>query len=101
MTKILMVVAILIGPFILDAQIITTFAGNGSNAYAGDGGPATAASVGEPTSCAHDYEGNIYLTDAANCVIRKISPCGIISTVAGTGGCGYNGDNIAATAAKL
>ena len=84
-----------------NSQIITTIAGTGSTAYTGDGTYALTAAIGEPQGCSFDAYGNFYFADVAHCVIRKITPCGIISTVAGTGVCGYNGDSILATSAKL
>src|SRR5258708_7870172 len=74
---------------------ISTFAGNGVMASTGDGGPATAASINQPWQLAIDALGNIYTTDAGN-YIRMINTNGIISTIAGNGSQGYNGDGIAA-----
>jgi sugar lactone lactonase YvrE len=48
-----------------------------------------------------DGSGNIYFTDAGNSVVRKITPTGIISTIAGNGTAGFSGDGGQATAAKL
>lgn len=82
--------------------IITTVAGNGTEGYSGDNGPATAASLDSPTGLAIDASGNIYIADTHNHRIRKITAAtGIISTVAGTGTPGYSGDNAAAATAKL
>jgi sugar lactone lactonase YvrE len=65
--------------------IITTIAGDGKARYAGDGGPATQASLADPNGLAFDPEGNLYIADYDNGVIRKIDRSGIIATVAGTG----------------
>ncbi len=83
--------------------IITTFAGSGRGGYgySGDGGPATAARLRYPFSVAVDTAGNVYIADYNNNAIRKVNTSGIISTVAGTGTYGYNGDLIPATSAKL
>jgi sugar lactone lactonase YvrE len=68
--------------------------------YSGDGGPATSAKIGQPYGLAVDSSGNIFI--AGGCVIRKISASsGTISTVAGTGSCGYSGDGALATSAQL
>ncbi len=67
--------------------IITTVAGNGvSNGYSGDGGPAIGAQLNYPSNVAVDSRGNVYIADSGNAVIRKVSPSGIISTVAQGGG---------------
>ncbi len=89
------------------AGIISTFAGNGTGAgtsagaYSGDGGPATAAGLFAPEGLAFDATGNLYVSDAGNYVIRKISTTGIITTIAGKDTAGYSGDGGPATAAKL
>jgi sugar lactone lactonase YvrE len=82
------------------AGIITTIAGYG-RVYGGDGGPATAAGIGIPSDVVVDGRGNIYFSEQNKSKIRKIDPTGTISTFAGTGLAGYNGDNIPATAAQL
>jgi sugar lactone lactonase YvrE len=65
---------------------ITTLAGiGGIGAYSGDGGAATAAAFHGPTAVTADASGNVFITDTYNCVVRKIAPDGIITTVAGTG----------------
>jgi len=84
--------------------IITTLAGNGTAAYAGDGLPSTDASVSvnEPGGVALDGAGNLYIADTGNNVVREISAdSGTISTVAGTGSQGSAGDGGPATAATL
>ncbi len=82
-------------------DIIATYAGNGTAGYSGDGGPAVSAQLKEPQVMAIDAAGNVYLSDDENNVIRKISTSGIITTIAGTGVAGYNGDGIPATTAQL
>ncbi len=81
--------------------IITTIAGNGFSGFSGDGGPATNAQLSNPAKIALDSIGNLYVADFSNNRIRRISVSGIITTVAGNGVGGYNGDGIAATSAKL
>jgi len=81
--------------------IITTMAGNGVGAYAGDGGPATNASMYYPYGVTVDAAGNVYIADTYNSSIRKVATNGIITTVAGNGNGGYSGDGAAATNASL
>jgi len=85
--------------------VITTFAGNGSVGYSGDGGAATAAKLWDPKGVATDAAGNVYIADAAVSRIRKVDVAGTITTIAGTGTGpatgGYSGDNGAATAASI
>ncbi|MDD9998867.1 MAG: hypothetical protein OXQ89_14085 [Rhodospirillaceae bacterium] len=80
---------------------IETFAGTGEFGYGGDGGPATAAELGEPSDVAVDSAGNVYVADQSNHRIRRIAPDGTISTIAGDGVEGYGGDSGPATAAQL
>jgi sugar lactone lactonase YvrE len=81
--------------------IISTIAGNGTAGYSGDGGLATSAQLNSPVGVAVDGLGNVYIADNNNNVIRKVNTSGIISTVAGTGTSGYDGDSIAATTSQL
>ncbi len=81
---------------------ITTVAGTAGKAgYTGDGGPATSAELHTPYSAISDKNGNIYIGDYANNVIRKVDLNGNISTFAGTGVAGYSGDGGPATKATL
>jgi hypothetical protein len=83
-------------------QAWSIFAGqNGSDGNSGDGGQATAALIGNPSGLAMDSLGNLYISDNEYNVIRKVSPTGIISTVAGTTVSGYSGDGGPATAAQI
>ncbi|HEY6344320.1 MAG TPA: NHL repeat-containing protein [Bryobacteraceae bacterium] len=83
------------------AGIITTVAGNGTYSYSGDGGAATSAQLNTPSSAAVDGAGNLYIADSGNYRVRKVSPAGIITTVAGNGSPGYSGDGGPATTAQL
>src|SRR2546425_11373876 len=83
------------------AGIISTIAGNGKQGFDGDGGPATSASLYEPSGVAVDLAGNVYISDAGNFRIRKVNPAGVISTVAGRGTSGFTGDGGPASSAQL
>ena len=86
----------------ISTGLISTVAGTGTAGFNGDGIAATAAQIYYPSALTFDNNGDLYFTDRANHRIRKITTStGIISTVAGTGTGGYNGDGIAATAAQL
>ncbi len=80
---------------------INTAAGNGLFKFAGDGGPATSASLNWPFGLALDATGNVYVSDRNNQRIRKITPLGVITTVAGNGLRGFSGDNGPAASASL
>ncbi len=80
---------------------ITRVAGNNTPGFSGDGGPATSAQLFHPTGLALDSTGNLYISDSDNNRIRKVSPGGIISTIAGNGDRGYGGDDAIATEAQL
>ncbi len=81
--------------------IINTVAGNGSWAFSGDGGPATAAALKDPVGVALGADGSIYIADWQNSRIRRVGPDGIISTVAGNGICCFSGDGGPATEASV
>jgi hypothetical protein len=80
---------------------ISTFAGTGAAGFGGDGGPATSATLRQPTAVAWLGDGSALVADFANHRIRRISPSGQITTVAGTGTAGYSGDGGTATSARL
>lgn len=81
--------------------VISTIAGTGSDGFSGDGAEATKAKLTNPAGIAVDASGNLYVADLGNNRIRKIDPIGNISTVAGKGEAGYEGDGGSATSAKL
>jgi uncharacterized protein (TIGR03437 family) len=80
---------------------IVTIAGNGSAAFSGDGGPATAASLNHPRTLVIDSSGNVYISDVDNLRVRRVTPAGIISTIAGNGLPGSSGDGGPAVDASL
>ncbi len=82
--------------------IVTTYAGNGSFAFAGDTGPAEEASLRQPEDVAVDRRGDVYIADTSNHRIRKVlGGPGIIITVVGDGESRYSGDSGAAFRASL
>ena len=81
--------------------IISTVAGSGQSGYGGDGGAATAAALRNPWDVAVGRDGTLYIADAFNYRIRRVTPSGVISTYAGTGGSGFSGDGGLATQARL
>lgn len=81
--------------------VITTFAGAGSPTYTGDGGAATAATLFGPTALAIDAANTVYIADAGNHAIRKVTSDGTITTIAGIGTKGFSGDGGPATSAQL
>jgi len=82
--------------------VISIAAGNGLAGFAGDGGLATGASLSYPNGLAVDSSGNLFIVDAYNSNVRKVSTTGIITTVAGGGGAGgFGGDGGLATKAIL
>ena len=84
------------------AGIISTFAGNGTAGYSGDGGQATMAKINTPYGICIDMTGNLYVADLGNVVVRRIDPSGIITTFAGVYSLrGYTGDGGPPDAAHL
>ena len=82
-------------------RVMTTIAGNGTQGYSGDGGPAIEARLNVPSGVTIDASGNLYIVDTQNHRIRKVDTNGIITTVAGNGTAGYGGDGGPATQARL
>jgi len=79
----------------------TTIAGTGVAGFSGDGGSATLAQLDQPRGVVVDSAGNLYISDFNNKRIRKVDTSGNISTFAGNGSAGWNGDGGAATSAKI
>ena len=86
----------------MTTNIINTFAGTGTDAFSGDGGPASAADFSRVLGLALDRSGNLYIGDWDNGRIRKVDVAtGIVTTVAGNGTTGFSGDGGPATAAQI
>ncbi len=83
------------------AAVIDTVAGKGIDGFCGDGGPATSACLGAPGGVAADAAGNVYVADTYNHRVRRVTPDGTISTVAGNGTASFCGDGGPATSACL
>jgi sugar lactone lactonase YvrE len=86
---------------VTSSGVISTVAGNGIQGFSGDGGKATSARFHLPTGLATDAAGNLYIADLSNYRIRKVTPGGIVSTVAGNGNSGFSGEGGQATSAQL
>jgi uncharacterized protein (TIGR03437 family) len=101
MTRLTIVLLFAVSLFAQTAGTIQTIAGDGSQSYSGDGGPAIQAALNVPVEVFADQKGNLFIADQYNNRIRKISPAGVISTVAGTGVAGFSGDGGLAVNAQL
>jgi hypothetical protein len=87
---------------VLSTNIITTYAGNHTCGYSGDNGTATSAELSSVAGVAADSNGNLFIADQGNCVIREVTKStGKISTVAGNHTCGFSGDGGLATSAEM
>jgi sugar lactone lactonase YvrE len=84
-----------------DGSSATTIAGTGAFGFSGDGGPAIAAQLNGPSGVTLDQNGNVYIADTRNHLIRKVTADGTISTIAGRGTCGFFGDGGPASSAQL
>jgi trimeric autotransporter adhesin len=96
----------------MTAGHIYTIAGNGTQGFAGDGGPATAAELNTPLRVTVDAAGNVLISDSFNQRIRVLAvksgrfygramTAGDIYTIAGNGTAGFSGDGGPATATGL
>lgn len=83
------------------AGLVRTIAGSGDRGYAGDGGLATLARLNNPAGIIFDAQGNLFIADHNNNVVRRVDPSGKISTFAGTGTAALGGDEGPAAAAQL
>src|SRR5205085_10736051 len=81
--------------------LIYSVAGDGVPGYAGDSGIATDARLNLPRGLATTADGGFLIAQASNAAVRRVSPRGFISTVAGNGRAGYNGDGGPASRAQL
>jgi sugar lactone lactonase YvrE len=95
-------VTLLFAPGVTAQNIITTVAGTGVFGFNGDGIPATSARLANPLGVAVDSAGNLIIADTLNHRTRRVDAAtGIITTVAGNGLSGFNGDGGPATSARL
>ena len=72
--------------------IISTVAGDGTDATGGDGGPATSAQVSNVGGLAYELGGNLLISDGASLTIRRVNGCGVIDSIVGSGGSPTSGD---------
>jgi sugar lactone lactonase YvrE len=86
---------------VTSSGMIGTVAGNGTPGYSGDGGPAASAQLQYPWDVTVDRAGNVFISDQGNSRVRKVTPSGIISTMAGNGTRGFSGDGGRAISARL
>ena len=87
---------------VLSSDAISTYAGNGTCGYSGDGGAASSAELYEPAGLAVDSAGNLYIGDSNNYVIREVTKSNSkIATIAGNHTYGFSGDGSTATAAEM
>lgn len=86
----------------MKSGLVRTVAGTGHRGYSGDGGPATKAALNEPYEVRFDADGNMYVVEMKNHIVRRVDArTGTISTVAGMGKPGFSGDGGPATKAML
>lgn len=90
-----------LSPLAFGQGTISTLAGTGTAGFGGDSGPASNALLATPTSVAIDAAGNVYIADSGNLRIRRVTPAGVISTYAGSGTVGSEGDGGTAIGARF
>jgi RHS repeat-associated protein len=83
------------------SRVITTVAGNGINAFGGEGVPANSTSLRTVVAVATDDAGNLFISEAGSNRVRKVTADGLMRTVAGNGSYGFSGDGGPATAASF
>lgn len=95
------VLAVFVGVALAATGDISTVAGTGTAGFSGDDGPATAAEIRTPTAVAATADGGYVFSDQGNSRVRRVSPSGVITTIAGNGTAGFGGDDGPATSAML
>jgi Bacterial Ig-like domain (group 3)/NHL repeat len=86
---------------LLTGSTLSTFAGNGTAGFSGDGAAATGAAIDFPLGVSIDLAGNIYIADSNNNVVRRVGGTGTITTIAADGEQGFSGDGAGPNAASL
>ncbi len=82
-------------------RVVRRAAGTGERGFGGDGGPALLARFNTPYGVALGQDGSLYVADYENHRVRRVGPDGVVTTVAGTGVMGFEGDGGPATQARL
>lgn len=77
--------------------VLTVIAGDSTSGFSGDGGPAVSAQLASPKGVAVDSSGNVFIADAGNNRIRKVTPARVISTIAGDGPLGDGSPAVSAS----
>jgi sugar lactone lactonase YvrE len=86
---------------VTSTEVISTVVGTGQSGFSGDGGAATSAQLNYPQAIAVDVFGNLFIADSQNHRVRKVTPDGVIHTIAGNGQSGSSGDGGPAIQAAL